>query len=250
MKRRPYSTGPWRSLQATPTRWSAKPLSTNSKAGSEKAAATLARIPPENLEDLVFGVRVAQTVLERQFDAAIRVVEQKLKGVPAGEALDSATLGGLVTMGYCQQWLGQHEEARQTFSRAVQAIKPTPGTVVTPDANGLPSILALAYAGLGEKEEALQQARQAVKDYETDAIQKPPAQAALAQIQALFGEHDAALAALPELLQVPAGLTVAFAQAGPDVGSAAQRSALPEADRRGRSRTGQRSGQALSCCAS
>lgn len=180
-----------------------------------EAAAALARIPAENLEDLVFGGRLTQTVFERQFDAALRLVEQKLKSVPAGEALDSATLGGLVTMGFCQQWLGQHDEARRTFFRAVQAIKPTPETVVTPDANGLPSLLALAYAGLGEKGEALQQARQAVKDYETDAIQKPAAQATLAQIQALFGEHDAAIAVLPQLLQVPAGLTVATLKLDP-----------------------------------
>ena len=31
----------------------------------------------------------------------------------------------------------------------------------------------------------------------------------LAQIQALFGDHEAAIAALPHLLEVPAGLTTA-----------------------------------------
>ena len=50
---------------------------------------------------------------------------------------------------------------------------------------------------------------QAVKDYETDAVDKPLATMTLAQIQALFGDHDDAIAALPQLLQVPAGLTVA-----------------------------------------
>ena len=78
-----------------------------------------------------------------------------------------------------------------------------------PDANGTPYTLALAYAGLGEKEKALQQARDAVKAYETDAINKPQAETVLAQIQARFGDHDAAIAALPHLLEVPAGLTVA-----------------------------------------
>ncbi len=69
--------------------------------------------------------------------------------------------------------------------------------------------MALAYAGLGEKDKALQQATQAVKDYETDAVNKPAAQIVLAQIQARFGQTDAAIAALPHLLQVPAGLTIA-----------------------------------------
>jgi hypothetical protein len=91
----------------------------------------------------------------------------------------------------------------------VHETKPTPDTIVRPEANGLPSTLALAYAGLGDKEKALQQAAQAVKDYETDAVNKPGAEIVLAQIQARFGQADAAIAALPHLLQVPAGLTVA-----------------------------------------
>ena len=91
----------------------------------------------------------------------------------------------------------------------MQETKPTPDTIVKPEANGLPSTLALAYAGLGEKEKALQQATQAVKDYETDAVNKPAAEIVLAQIQARFGQTDAAIAALPHLLQIPAGLTVA-----------------------------------------
>jgi hypothetical protein len=90
----------------------------------------------------------------------------------------------------------------------VHETKPTADTIVKPEANGLPSTLALAYAGLGEKEKALQQASQAVKDYETDAVNKPGAEIVLAQIQARFGQTDAAIAALPHLLEVPAGLTM------------------------------------------
>ena len=67
------------------------------------------------------------------------------------------------------------------FERALREIKPTPDTVVRPDANGTPSVLAQAYAGLGEKEKALQQATQAVRDYQGDAVNQPPAQAVLAR---------------------------------------------------------------------
>ena len=115
----------------------------------------------------------------------------------------------LVQLGFCQEWTGRHTETEQSFARAIQGIKPTPDTIVAPEANGLPSTLALAYAGLGQKQQALEQAQQAVDDYATDAVQKPSALATLAQIQALFGDRDAAMAALPQLLQVPAGLTVA-----------------------------------------
>jgi hypothetical protein len=50
---------------------------------------------------------------------------------------------------------------------------------------------------------------QALKDYADDETSKPQAEYTLAQIQARFGDHDTAIAALPHLLQVPAGLTKA-----------------------------------------
>jgi tetratricopeptide (TPR) repeat protein len=112
-------------------------------------------------------------------------------------------------MGYCQEWTGRQAEAQQSFTRAIQSIKPTADTVVPADADNRPGTLALAYAGLGQKQKALAQAEQAVKDYGTDAVNKPAVMVARAQIQALFGDHDSAIAVLPQLLQVPAGLTVA-----------------------------------------
>ena len=100
-------------------------------------------------------------------------------------------------------------DARRSFARAIEAIKPKPDSPVLPDANGTPNVLALAYAGLGEKEKALEQAKLAVKGYDTDAVNKPAAETALAQVQAHFGDRDAAIASLPHLLEVPAGLTIA-----------------------------------------
>jgi serine/threonine-protein kinase len=63
------------------------------------------------------------------------------------------------------------------------------------------------YAGLGNKEEALAQAHRSVTQYSDDAMGKPNAEATLAQIEARFGDFDSALAALPNLLKVPAGIT-------------------------------------------
>ena len=80
---------------------------------------------------------------------------------------------------------------------------------LAPGALDFHSYLALAYAGLGEKEKALEEARRAVAEYDTDAVVKPQAEGALAQIQARFGDFDSAIAVLPHLLEVPAGITVA-----------------------------------------
>src|SRR6266550_1347884 len=175
----------------------------------DEAARELARIPADVTDDFVVAPRINQAIYERNFDSAISVIERKLSSVPAGQPLDSVTELALVQLGFCQQWTGRDEDARRSFSRAIEAIKPKPDSPVPPDANGTPNTLALAYAGLGEKEKALEQAQRAVKDYEMDAVNKPWSETTLAQIQARFGDFDSAIAAIPHLLEVPAGLTIA-----------------------------------------
>jgi TolB-like protein/cytochrome c-type biogenesis protein CcmH/NrfG len=175
----------------------------------DEAARELARIPADATDDFVVSARVGQAIYEHHFDSAISVIERKLKSLPAGQPLDSVTELAVVQLGFCQQWIGRDEDARRSFSRAIEAIKPKPDAPVPPDATGTPSTLALAYAGLGEKAKALEQAQRAVKDYDTDAVNKPWSLTTLAQIQARFGDSDSAIAALPHLLEVPAGITPA-----------------------------------------
>jgi tetratricopeptide (TPR) repeat protein len=169
----------------------------------------LAKIPANAFDDFIVNNRLNQFLYERKFKEATDFMQRRIQALPANEPADAWVRLFMVQAAFCHEWLGQKEEARQLFERVVQETKPTPDTIVKPEANGLPSTLALAYAGLGEKEKALQQASQAVKDYETDAVNKPAAEIVLAQIQARFGQTDAAIVALPHLLQVPAGLTVA-----------------------------------------
>jgi TolB-like protein/Tfp pilus assembly protein PilF len=175
----------------------------------DEAARELARIPADATDDFVVSARIGEAIYERHFDRAISVIEGKLRSLPAGQPLDSVIELALVQLGFCQQWTGRDEDARRSFARAIEAIKPKPDAPVPPDANGTPNTLALAYAGLGEKEKALEQAQRSVKDYATDGVNKPWALTTLAQIQARFGDHDAAIAALPHLLEIPAGLTIA-----------------------------------------
>ena len=175
----------------------------------DEARQELALVPDNVLDDWVVAARVAQGMYERRFDEAINIVERKINSLAPNQPLDSFAKAFLVQMGQCQEWLGQHDAARQTFERAVREIKPTPDTPVHPDANNTPITLALAYAGLDEKDKALQQAAQAVKDYEGDAVNQPQVEGVLAQIQARFGDIDSAIAALPHLLDVQAGTTVA-----------------------------------------
>jgi TolB-like protein/class 3 adenylate cyclase len=175
----------------------------------DEARQELALVPDDALDDWVVGPRISQFMYERRFSDAINIADRKINSLAPNQPLDSFAKLFLVQKGYCQEWLGQHDAARQTFERAVREIKPAPDTVVGADANNTPITLALAYAGLGEKDKALQQAAQAVKDYDGDAVNQPQNEAVLAQIQARFGDIDSATAALPRLLEVPAGITAA-----------------------------------------
>jgi len=120
----------------------------------DEAARELARIPADVTDDFVVSWRINQAIYERHFDQAISVIERKLSSVPAGQPFDSVTELALVQLGFCQQWTGRDEDARRSFSRAIEAIKPKPDSPVPPDANGTPNTLALAYAGLGERKRA------------------------------------------------------------------------------------------------
>jgi tetratricopeptide (TPR) repeat protein len=153
-------------------------------------------------------VRPRQLAYERRFDEAIAQIQACISfsskpGAPlAGDRIINLTL-----LGYYQEWAGRSAEARNTFLGVIEAIKPSANAIVPVTSKRLPCYLALAYAGAGEKEQALAQAPRAVEEYRQDALDAPIAAQTLAQIQARFGDADAAIAALPPLLEVPAGLT-------------------------------------------
>jgi len=181
----------------------------------QEAAATLARVPPDSTDDLVVLIRATQASFERHFDDAIAILQRKLAMGKPGEPLSTSNKADLMQLGYCYEWAGRPDEARAAFVRALQAFKPSPDTIIAPDALGLPEFVALTYAGLGDKDKALAQAKQAVADYAGDAVNKPAAETVLAQIQARFGDFDSAIAAIPHLLEVPAGITAADLRLNP-----------------------------------
>ena len=161
----------------------------------------------EQVDDLELGVGVTQYIYERKFGDAVALVQRRLGALGAQEVPDSLVSAVVVQTGFCQDWLGRHDDARQTFTRVINWIRPTPGTVVAADANAVSSTLALAYAGLGDKNAALQQAQRSVAQYDNDAVDKPSTETVLAQIQARFGDIESAISAIPHLLEVPAGIT-------------------------------------------
>jgi serine/threonine protein kinase/Tfp pilus assembly protein PilF len=165
----------------------------------------LARLPEDSTDKTLLLVRATQALLERNFEQVIFCTQHVTKSINLKEPLSTQDTLALVLQGYAQEWVGRAHEARETFDRIIEAIAPAAGAAagMTYDAR---SMLALAYAGIGDKEKALEQANQAVADYDKDAVNKAVAEIYRAQIQARFGDMDAAIAAVSHLLQVPGGI--------------------------------------------
>jgi TolB-like protein/class 3 adenylate cyclase/Tfp pilus assembly protein PilF len=179
----------------------AKALSFQGQGRLTEAAEILAKAPANSQDEALAIVRALQPYYERRFDAAIVQIQQS---TPAAVANDPRTM---TLLGLCQKFAGKDNDARVTFTRAAEAMKPTPDSAVIVDARELPAYLAWAYAGLGEREKALEQARHAIADYDGDALAKPFAETSLAIVEAQLGDIDSAIAALPHLLEVPNGET-------------------------------------------
>ena len=179
----------------------AKAFSFQAQGRLNEAAETLAKAPANSQDEALAIARALQLYYERRFDAAIVQIQQN---TPTVFANDPRTM---TLLGYCQKFAGKDDDARVTFTRAAAAMKPTPDSAVIVDARELPAYLAWAYAGLGEKEKALEQARHAIADYDGDALCKPFAETSLAIVEAQLGDIDSAVATLPHLLEVPNGET-------------------------------------------
>jgi TolB-like protein/Tfp pilus assembly protein PilF/class 3 adenylate cyclase len=186
-----------------------KALTFQAEGRLNEAAEILAKAPANSQDEALTFARTAQFYNERRFDAAIVQIQQH---TPAAFANDPRIM---TLLGYCQKFAGHSDEARATFTRAAVAMKPTPDSVVVIDARNLPCYLAWVYAGLGEKEKALEQARHAITDYDNDALVKPFAEASLAIVEAQTGDIDSAIAALPHLLEMPNGETCSDLQLNP-----------------------------------
>jgi len=173
----------------------------------DEAAKQLARLPKDSTDGYLILVRGYQAMFEHQFDTAVTVLERKTKMIKTGQPVRTSDIVALVYQGYCQEWAGRPNDAYATFEFIIQALVPTPGSVITADSRGTRSFLAMAYAGLADKQKALAEAKQAVTDYQNDAVVKPGTELWLARIQARFKDFDSAIATLTHSLEVPGGVT-------------------------------------------
>ena len=167
----------------------------------------LSLVPGEfDPDGLVTAARVGILMLQRKFADALKLLQQF-----RGETLlypDTGPCPKALLEGRLYLYQGDKTKAQAAFERA----RPVAEQLVR-DAPGDPGRhvqLGVVLAGLGLKEEAVNEGRKAVESVpeSQDAFEGPQATAALAEIYASVGEPDEALRLLDHLLKVPNGLTV------------------------------------------
>ena len=157
-------------------------------------------------DGLVTAARVWILTLQRKFTEALQLTQQF-----RGETLTYPEKGPFpkaLVEGRLYLYLGDKEKARAAFEQA----RPVAERLVreAPDDPYRHAQIGAVLAGLGQKEEAINEGKKAVEllPESEDAFAGPYATAALAEIYAWVGEQDEAFRLLDHLLTVPNGLTV------------------------------------------
>jgi tetratricopeptide (TPR) repeat protein len=172
----------------------------------DAADAWLARIPEDRHEPYEAEARMRLLTLRRDEPALTRFMR-------AAELRDDAKLSaddieGLIRLGVLQHAAGHADLARRTFERLARAIAAVPGGIDHVTETG--SFTPLVYAGLGDWKAALDAAQHHIEIHRNDANEIAVAKITLAQIHAQKGDRDAVIAMLPELLEIPSGVTPAL----------------------------------------
>jgi TolB-like protein/Flp pilus assembly protein TadD len=174
----------------------------------------LSLVPPEYDPDgYVTSARVWVLTLQRKFADALQVAQQfrgETLKYPDFGLCPKALLEGRLYLYQDDKMKAQaaFEDARTV---AEQLVREAPGDP------GRHAQLGAVLAGLGQKEDAINEGKKAVEllPESEDAVDGPKATAALAEIYSWVGEHDEAFRLLDHLLTVPNGLTVPMVKLDP-----------------------------------
>jgi len=137
---------------------------------------------------------------ERRFADAVQLIGREYKDQKP-DAL------GAFLNAQAQRWLGDPQKTRTAFEQARDAAQES--LTKRPHDPNLTGILAAATAGLGEKDQAVRLAQDAVDrlPLKADSIDGANCILMLAEVYVLIGENDAALNELEKIAAVPNGVT-------------------------------------------
>jgi Flp pilus assembly protein TadD len=167
------------------------------------ARAVLDSIPGPGASEQVIDVRIGQFVLERRYQDAVQLIEQKIAQNKSNEPGKGG--GDWQWLGWMRGLAGDHEGAKQAYlegKRKLQILEQQ-----QPRTASIVSWLAFCEAGLGNKEAALREGERAVSllAASEDPVAGPMNEEALARLEGQVGELDRALKRIERLLITPYG---------------------------------------------
>src|SRR4029077_6544852 len=169
----------------------------------EQAAKFLSQINAETASEFAFLTKITQLRLERKFGEAIRLLQARLAQFHFASEIDKCS--HQVALALTQRLAGDTAGAKVTAERARNTLEQMCKN--QPDNPDFAALLSLAYATLGEKNSALNEAQRAITlvPSSKDRLAGPGFEENLALVEMIIGENSRAISALTRLLQTPYG---------------------------------------------
>jgi TolB-like protein/Tfp pilus assembly protein PilF len=167
----------------------------------QEAAKLLAEVNAEAPSVGVFGAKIDQLRLERNYSEAVRLLQARLAQFHYPSNYDKGR--DQVELAFIQRLAGDTAGAKVTAEQARNTLEQLYKD--QPDDPFISAFLSQAYAAMGEKDLALNLAERAIMllPRAKDAVKGPTMEENLAVIQAMFGENSRAISTLAQLLQTP-----------------------------------------------
>ncbi len=162
-------------------------------------------LPPALVSEALFGEANVRILQRRYSDALEAIKRLPAEGIPGKPHI---AIAAHLAEGMAYQGLGQNEQAHAAFLKAKELAESA--VREQPRDESRHAVLAQVLARLGEKDAAIAEARKAVEllPISNDAFEGPQVKAKLAEVYAVSGENEKAIAVLDELLSRPSDLTV------------------------------------------
>jgi tetratricopeptide (TPR) repeat protein len=192
IKKQAASRGPRAAPLEDPFKW--LPMAKLAQGDPVAAQSLLDQVPPEyDPADLIWDIRIKTLLYLRDYDAANRVVA----AAPANFADRNWAYGQIARA------RGDNQKAMAAFAAAREKMEAQQGDKPK-DVDYFVGVAKLD-AGLGRKEEAIREARQAVElsPFAKDSLNAPVMVANLALVYAWTGERDLALEQLEKVATLP-----------------------------------------------
>jgi TolB-like protein/Tfp pilus assembly protein PilF len=169
----------------------------------QEAAKSLVQVNAQTNSDAAVRIKLTQLRLERNPTEATQFVQARQARLQFTSGIDRGIKH--VGLALVQRVAGDTARAKAAAEQARNTLEPL--TKDQPDNAFVAAALAVAYAMLGEKDSALNEAQRAITlvPSSKDRLSGPAFEENLALVEMIIGENSPAIATLTRLLQMPYG---------------------------------------------